>query len=91
MYRAFINVFNSLIENKDYFIEKWKERLEGDNLLESYKANQFIKIITESKPIEDFDIGLYFVLVEKMTVFDGDRMIVSLLDGTKIECGVTRS
>jgi len=36
----------------------------------------------------EFDVGLYFALVEKMIVFDGGRLVVSLLDGTGIECQV---
>ncbi|NLZ52722.1 MAG: recombinase, partial [Thermoanaerobacteraceae bacterium] len=31
------------------------------------------------------DVDMYFRLVEKMTVFDGEKIIVSLLDGTEIE------
>jgi site-specific DNA recombinase len=27
LYQAFINTFNAMIENKNYFIEKWKEGL----------------------------------------------------------------
>ena len=38
--------------------------------------------------IKEFDVELYFALVEKMTVFDGGRVIVVLLDGTEIECEI---
>ena len=34
----------------------------------------------------EFDVGLYFALVEKMTAFDGGRVVVGLLDGMEIEC-----
>ncbi|WP_278320240.1 zinc ribbon domain-containing protein [Inediibacterium massiliense] len=44
LYQAFINAFNAMIENKDYFMEKWKKNLESDNVLVRYKAKQFIKI-----------------------------------------------
>jgi len=77
-----------MIENKNYFIEKWQERLGDDNLLKRYKARQFIGIITEATALAEFDIGLYFAFVEKMTVFDGGRVVVSLLDGTAIECTI---
>lgn len=88
LYQAFVGAFNIMVENKDYFIEKWQESLGSDNLLKRYKVKQFIEIITESEPISDFDVDLYFMLVEKMTVFDGGRSIVSLLDGKMIECQV---
>ena len=45
-----------------------------------------IKIITEAEVMLEFDVGLYFALVEKMVVFDGGRVVVSLLDGTDLEC-----
>jgi len=60
--------------------------LGDDDLLKRYKARQFIGIITETEVIAEFNIGLYFALVEKMTVYDGGRLIVSLLDGTAVEC-----
>lgn len=33
LYQAFINTFNAIIENKNYFMEKWKEHLKSNNLL----------------------------------------------------------
>lgn len=86
LYQAFINTFNALIENKDYFMEKWKEQSGSDNVLQRYKAKQFIGIITKANPMTEFDIDLYFALLEKITVYSGGRLIVSLLDGTDIEC-----
>jgi len=88
LYQAFINTFNAMIENKAYFIEKWQESLGSDNLLQRYKARQFIGIITEAEVVTEFNVDLYFMLVEKMVVFDGGRVVVSLLDGTEVECTI---
>jgi len=88
LYQAFINTFNAVIENKDYFMEKWKQHLESDNLLQRYKAKQFIEIIKDSEAIEDFDMDLYFKIIEKMVVFEGKKFIVSLLDGTDVDCEI---
>ena len=55
-------------------------------MLVRYKAKQFIEIIKMAEPIQDFDIDLYFALVGKITVYDGGRLIISLLDGTDVEC-----
>ena len=65
LYQAFVSVFNVLVENKDYFIGKWQEVLGSDNLLQRYRANKFIEIITDAKPITEFDVDRYFMLVEK--------------------------
>lgn len=42
--------------------------MEDENLLRQYKAGQFIGIITEAEVMTEFDVGLYFALVEKMGV-----------------------
>lgn len=88
LYQTFISTFNTIIENKDYFMEKWKEHLNSDNVLVRYKSKQFIKIIENAKPIKEFDVNLFLKLIEKMTVFEGEKIIVSLLDGTEIECEI---
>jgi len=90
LYQAFINGFNAMLENKGYFMGKWQERLGSGNVLVRYKAKQFIGILATAEPIREFDEDLYFSLVEKMTVYDGgSRLVVSLLDGTEIECSAT--
>jgi DNA invertase Pin-like site-specific DNA recombinase len=85
LYQPFINTFNAMIENKNYFMEKWKEHLKSDNLLQRYKAKQFMRIIENAEAIEEFDMDLFFRIIEKMTVFEGEKIIVTLLDGTEIE------
>jgi len=86
LYQAFVDVFNTLVENKDCFLGKWKGLRESDNPLRRYKAKQFSKIITETGRIKEFDIVLYCVLVEKVIVYDSGRLKVCLLDGTEVEC-----
>ena len=88
LYQAFVDVFNALVENKEYFLAKWKERLQSGNALERYKARRFIDIITDAERIDDFDIDLYCAFVEKTTVMGRRKMIVGLLDGTEVECDV---
>ncbi|UZQ52731.1 recombinase family protein [Clostridium kluyveri] len=84
LYRAFVEAFNAMVQDKDYFMEKWKEGLQSENVLKKYKANQFIKILEKAELIEEFDMDSFFRIVEKMTVFNGKKIIVTLLDGTEI-------
>ena len=88
LYQAFVNVFNMMAENKDYFIDKWERMRESDNLLQRYKAKQFANIIADRGRIKEFDVDLYFALVEKIVVNDDGRLMVVLLDGTEVECTV---
>ena len=57
---------------------------ENDNVLARYKAKQFIRILSETKPLVEFDVDLYFAMIEKMTVIEGTQIIVRLLDGMSI-------
>ena len=86
LYQAFVDVFNTLVENKDYFLDKWKELRESDNSLRRYKTKQFSNIITEEGRISNFDSDLYFALTEKIVVFGEGRLVVSWLDSTEVEC-----
>ena len=88
LYQAFVNVFNMIVENKDYFLGKWKGMRESDNRLRCYKAKQFAKIIAERGRIKEFDVELYFALTEKVVVHDEGRLMVFLLDGTEVECTI---
>lgn len=85
LYQTFINTFNAIIENKGYFMDKWKDGLKNQNVLVRYKSKQFIKIIEKAEPIKEFDVNLFLKIIEKITMFEGDKIIVSLLDRTDIE------
>jgi len=85
LYQAFVGTFSAMIENKDYFTEKWKQHLESDNLLQRYKSKQLIDMVENAEQIEEFDMDLFFKIIEKMTVFEGENIIVTLLNGTEIE------
>lgn len=66
-------------------MEKWKEGLKSENVLVRYKAKQFIKIIEKAEPIKEFDMDLFFRIIGKMNVFEGQKIIVTLLDGNAVE------
>ena len=85
LYQAFVGVFNSLVENKEYFLNKWKEGLKSENVLVRYKVQQFIEILKEAEEIKEFDIDIYFKMIEKMIVFESNKVIVGLLDWTEVE------
>jgi uncharacterized protein YdeI (YjbR/CyaY-like superfamily) len=63
--KAFISVFNAMVENKNYFLEKWNEGLKSESVLVRYKCRAFIKIIGGADLIEEFDMDIYFKIIEK--------------------------
>lgn len=85
LYHTFINTFNSIIENKEYFMEKWNNGLKSENILVRYRSKQFIKVIEKTEPIKEFDVNFFLKLIDKLTVFEGEKIIVSLLDRPEIE------
>lgn len=87
LYVAFVNIFNAMVENKEYFMSKWVEQNNGDDILKRVIAKRFTAIFKTAKPIEMFDVELYFKLTEKITVYDG-KLVVSLLDGSEVECEI---
>ena len=56
-----------------------------DKVLYQTFINTFNAIIEKTEPVKEFDVNLFFKLVEKMTVFEGEKIIVRLLDRTEIE------
>ena len=47
-----------------------------------------VRVKCELPDISKFDIDLYFALTEKIMVLSGGRLIISLIDGTDIECTI---
>ena len=63
--RAFVDVFNMMVGNKETFFDKWQRMRESDSSLQRYKAKQFAKIIADRGRIKEFDVDLYFGLIVK--------------------------
>ena len=88
LYQAFISVFNTLVENRECFMKKWRDRLASGNVLVRYKSKQFIGILAEAERLNEFDLDLYFALVEKVTVHSEKRLTIHLFDGTEVGCEI---
>lgn len=57
LYDAFVKAFNTVVENKDYFMEKWLQVLQsGEEILKGVTAKRFIQIFSKAVPINHFDI-----------------------------------
>lgn len=70
-------------------MEKWQQVLEsGEDILKRVTAKRFIQIFSKAELIDRFEVDLYFKLVEKIVVYDAGRSIVSLLDGSEVECEI---
>jgi len=88
LHQAFISVFNTMVENRECFMKKWRDRLASGNVLVRYKSKQFIGILAEAERLNEFDLDLHFALVEKVTAHSEKRLTIHLLDGTEVECEI---
>lgn len=88
LYMAFVSAFNAVLENREHFMSKWNEQVNSEDILKRVTAKRFIDTFINAEPLERFDDDLYFKLVEKIVVYKDSRLIVSLLDGSEIECGI---
>ncbi|MBM7868702.1 hypothetical protein JOC70_000171 [Clostridium pascui] len=41
-------------------MEKWKQLMKSENLLQRYKAKRFIEMAYNAESIEEFDMDLFF-------------------------------
>lgn len=84
---AFINVFNTLVENMEHFLEKWQAEMENGNFLKKYRLKSFIEILESARPIEMFDENLCLMTLGHIQAVDGNNsLVITLLDGTSMEC-----
>lgn len=84
-YKAFVEAYNVVVENREHFMAKWKEQIESNDLLKKVTAKRFIEIFKDDTLIDEFNVDLFFKIVEKIKVLGEELLIVSLLDGTEIE------
>lgn len=83
---VFIKTFNSMVENKEKYIEIWEEELQSNDVLIKYKAKQFIDTLKQhEEPIKEFDTDLFYSMVEKITVMSPEKFVVTLIEGTDID------
>ncbi len=55
-------------------MEKWRDTLKSDNALVRYKSKQFIELLQNAEPIEELDMALFFSIIEKMKVYEDEKM-----------------
>lgn len=71
------------MENREQFLNKWKERLQDENALNRIVAKRFINIFQNAQKINEFDSNLFYMMVEKYTV-NKEEIIICLLDETEL-------
>lgn len=83
--KAYVMAWNSILENREYFIEKWKEQKQSENLLKGYRAERFIELVIGAEPIQKLETDFMLKTLDHIKVFEDGTLMVVFLDETEIE------
>lgn len=78
--------WNALVENRESFLEQWKQQMQGEDLLVGYRAEKFVEYTKEAEPLKEMDTGFMLKTLDHIKVFEDGTLRVIFLDGTEIEC-----
>lgn len=84
--KAFIMAWNGILENREYFLRKWEEQMQSENLLEVYRAKDFWELTKEAGLAEKIDTDFMLRVLACIKVSGDGQLLVLFLDGTEIEC-----
>lgn len=84
--KAFVMAWNGILENRDYFWQKWEKQKESENLLEVYRAMDFQELVKRGKPLEKMETDFMLRVLDHIKVFEDGTLMVVFLNGTEIEC-----
>lgn len=84
--KAFVMAWNGILENKEYFLRKWGKQMQGEDLLEVYRAKKFIEYTEETGNLMKVDTDFVLKTLDCIKVFEEGMLLVRFLDGTEIEC-----
>lgn len=79
--KAFVMAWNEILENKEYFLQKWEAQENSEDLLEVYRAKDF-QMLVEAK----IEIDFMLRILDCIKVFENGQLLVLFLDGTEIKC-----
>ena len=86
MIKAYLMAWNALVEDRENFMDQWKEQIQGEDLLAGYRAEKFIEYTDGAEPLMEMDTDFMLKTLDHIKVFEDGTLLVVFLDGTEIEC-----
>lgn len=83
--KAFVEVFNKLLDNKQHFLDKWENELDDADGLKKYRLKEFIGLLGQGEKHEQFSEELCLKMLEQVEVLK-DTLVIKLLDKTRLNC-----
>lgn len=85
MKKTFVEVFNTLIDNKEYFLDKWQQDLVESDELKAYRLKEFRRILEQAQKLQEFDENLCMQMLESIKVIEAKgKFVVTLLEGSNM-------
>ena len=84
--KAYLMAWNALVENRESFLERWKEQMQGEDLLVGYRAEKFMEYTDGAESLVEMDTDFMLKTLDHIKVFEDGVLVVVFLDGTEIEC-----
>ena len=84
--KAYLMAWNALVENRESFLEQWKQQMQGEDLLVGYRAEKFVEYTKDAKPLKEMDTDFMLKTLDHIKVFEDGTLLVIFLDGSEIEC-----
>ena len=48
--------WNALVENREDFLEQWKQQMQGEDLLAGYRVEKFVEYTRDAEPLKEMDM-----------------------------------
>lgn len=87
--QAFVMAWNGILNNKEYFLRKWEEQEKSEDLLEVYRAKDFLGLMNHSVALDNVESGFMLRVLQCVKVFEGGELLVVFFDGTEVVCNGT--
>ena len=82
---AFIEAWNFLIANREQYVPIWEAQMKGDNLLQAFRAKQFLKLTKQANSMVELDKSIVSKTFEKSIIYPMGEVEFYFLDGTVVE------
>lgn len=82
LHDSFIEVYQQIVENREQFLNRWKEMLQDESAFNRVLAERFISIFQNANNIIEFESDLYYKTVEKIIVTKTE-IVVCMLEKTE--------
>lgn len=84
LHKAFILAWNAILENREKFLERWKDQLNDQNPLVAFRAKQFMKLTDKAKPMKELDVTIVSKTLDHCEIKPLGVIDFYFLDGSNI-------